>query len=138
MVGARFRSAKALLGAIALVVTATLFGLPGCGPPPEDSGITGEVRMVPVASADATETQRSRPFATQLEVTQQGLLGRLLGTSVTVESGENGKFSVALEPGTYAIRATAEEPFTTSEPVIVEVEPNQFSIVTIEFEASGE
>jgi hypothetical protein len=135
VVDARFAPARRWIVMLA-VSAAVVAGVSGCEPASGDSGITGEVRMVPVDSSEATGTDQSRPLATTLEISEEGLVGSLIGSSVTVESGENGKFSVALEPGTYAIRAAAEQPFTISEPIVVEVEHGQFSIVTIEFESA--
>ena len=52
-----------------------------------------------------------------------------------VKSDLDGGFKVALEPGTYVIRAAGAVPGATLAPVTVEVDANRYTTVVVPFES---
>lgn len=51
-----------------------------------------------------------------------------------VRSGSDGRFRVGLEPGAYILDPVSGDPFPTASAILVEVEPDVFTSVTIHFD----
>jgi len=103
--------------------------LSGCAhtasPGDRDSGIQGIVRVGPTCPVEQAESPcPDRPLSTELQVVR--------GSEVvaTVRSGQDGRFRVALEPGSYTIRS-ANGGIPILRPVPVKVPPHAFASVML-------
>jgi hypothetical protein len=92
-----------------------------------DSGIAGRVVVGPSCPVEVANSPcPDRPLATDLEIVR--------GSEVvaSVRSGDDGRFRVALDPGSYTIRPKASDgPFPTGQAVNVTVPPHTFVSVTV-------
>ena len=98
-------------------------------PEARDTGIQGTVRVGPACPVERAESPcPDRPLSTELQF--------LRGSEVvaSVRSGEDGRFSVALEPGIYTIRSTSTGP-PSFDPVQVRVPPTAYAGVTLTFDS---
>jgi hypothetical protein len=94
-----------------------------------DAGIQGVVRVGPTCPVEqAGNPCPDRPLATELEFVR--------GSDVvaTVRSGEDGRFRVALEPGSYTIRS-GKTGLPSLRPVQAMVPPHAFASVTLTFDS---
>jgi hypothetical protein len=94
-----------------------------------DSGVQGLVRVGPTCPVEqAGSPCPDRPLATEL---------RIAGGSeavATVRSGDDGRFRVALDPGSYTI-SSAKPGLPSLRPVEVTVRPHAFTSVTLSFDS---
>jgi hypothetical protein len=94
-----------------------------------DSGIRGRVVAGPQCPVEQVGSPcPNKPVSAELNVKDQG------GHVVTmVKSGDDGRFEVGLEPGTYLLEParTPNSPFFIGKPVTVRVQPNRFAAVTV-------
>jgi hypothetical protein len=119
--------------AVFFIVVAVLASMSGCSTSPS-SGINGVVTIgptEPVATSGASSA--SKPYAAKLMITEKG--GQHLKRPARVESGADGKFSVALEPGTYVIESDGGQSPPTLTPVTVQVEENRYADATVQFDS---
>jgi hypothetical protein len=90
-----------------------------------ESGIQGIVRVGPTCPVEKAESPcPDRPLSTELQVVR--------GSEVVaiVRSSQDGRFRVALEPGSYTIRS-ANGGIPSLRPVPVKVRPHAFASVTL-------
>ncbi|MFL5736845.1 MAG: hypothetical protein ACJ76P_05865 [Actinomycetota bacterium] len=99
------------------------------GPGSADAGIEGLVRVGPACPVvQAGSPCPDRPLATELEIVRGSDL------VATVPSDHDGRFRVALDPGTYTIRSH-DPGIPTLRPVEVTVPPHAFASVTLTFDS---
>ncbi|HEY2803543.1 MAG TPA: carboxypeptidase-like regulatory domain-containing protein [Actinomycetota bacterium] len=95
----------------------------------DDSGVQGLVRVGPTCPVEQAESPcPDRPLATEL---------RIVGGSdavATVRSGDDGRFRVALDPGSYTI-SSAKPGLPSLRPVEVTVRPHAFTSVMLSFDS---
>ena len=94
-----------------------------------DAGVQGVVRVGPTCPVEqAGSPCPDRPLATQLQFVR--------GSDVvaTVRSGDDGRFRVALDPGSYTIRP-AKAGLPSLRPVEVTVPTHGFASVTLTFDS---
>ena len=99
---------------------------------PSDSGVQGIVLIGPMCPVVVEGSPcPDRPFAATIVVKRDG------DEVTTVESGKDGRFRVALEPGDYALEASGPNPGAppTARPVSFTVKPHAFTQVTVNFDS---
>jgi hypothetical protein len=115
------------------LVLVALLGTAGCAGSSAgdgDSGVTGRVLVGPSCPVEqAGSPCPDRPLATDLEIVR--------GSDVvaSVSSGEDGRFRVALEPGSYTIRPAESGGLPSGQPEDVTVQPHEFTSVTVSFDS---
>jgi hypothetical protein len=118
------------LVALTLVAVALLSGCAGSTTSGSgEAGVQGVVRVGPGCPVEqAGNPCPDRPLAAELEFVQ--------GSEVvaTVRSGEDGRFRVALTPGSYTIRC-GRSGLPSLRPVRVTVPPRAFASVTLTFDS---
>ena len=113
-----------------IVIAAVLLG--GCSAPAQlDSGIRGTVTLGPTSPTEQSGAANAKPYSAGLVIKPQG--GR--SSVARVKSGDDGRFSIDLEPGTYVIRAAATTPGSSLKPVSVTVEAHSYREVVVPFDS---
>lgn len=109
----------------------------GCGQEPtapQDSGVEGTT-MVDGGCPPARDAPPcpDKPLAARIEVTRAGSGDAV----VTVTSGEDGRFHIALAPGDYTLHPTnlAGTPLPIAQPVDVHVDASRFTTVEVSFDS---
>jgi hypothetical protein len=109
----------------------------GCGQKPaapQDSGVEGTTMVDGGCppSRDAPPCP-DKPLSAKLKVTRAGSDE----TVVTVTSGEDGRFRIALAPGDYTLHPAnlAGTPLPIAQPVDVHVAANRFATVEVSFDS---
>lgn len=123
---------KSLIAVSALVLLAV-----GCGQgpaAPQDSGVEG-VTMVDGGCPPARDAPPcpDKPLSARLEVTRAGSDEAV----VAVNSGDDGRFRIALEPGDYTLHPAnlAGTPLPIAQPIDVHVVANRFTTVEVPFDS---
>ncbi|WP_439657582.1 hypothetical protein ACSHWB_35040 [Lentzea sp. HUAS TT2] len=123
---------KSLIVLSALVLLAV-----GCGQEPaapRDSGVEG-VAMVDGGCPPARDAPPcpDKPLSARITVTRAGSDEDV----VVVDSGEDGRFRIALAPGDYTLRPAnlAGTPLPIAQPIDVHVVANRFSTVEVSFDS---
>jgi hypothetical protein len=108
----------------------------GCGAPRSatatDAGITGRVVAGPQCPVVVEGTPcPDKPVSTELKV--EGSDGDVVAT---VRSGEDGRFQIGLEPGSYVLEPAhaSDDGFMFGKPVSVLVRPHRFTEVTVQLD----
>ncbi len=118
-------------GVILVALVVAMLGLTaGCASTPSDSGIQGEVRIGPVSPVETPGTEANKPYSAELTI--RPTAG---GRSLRVTSGQDGRFRVALKPGTYVVEPRQGNPLPTAQPLTVHVKAHEFASVTIEYDS---
>jgi hypothetical protein len=95
-----------------------------------DSGITGLVTLGPISPVEQPGVPNDRPYAATL------VIKRTDGSVVAqVHSGEDGRFTVKLAPGTYILEPQNGQPLPRAETQQVTVEPHAFTEVTVAYDS---
>lgn len=106
--------------------------LSGCSAPAQlDSGIRGMVTLGPTSPTQKPGAANTEPYAADLVIKPQG--GR--SSVARVKSGDDGRFSIDLEPGTYVIRAAESKPGSILKPISVTVEARRYTEVAVPFDS---
>lgn len=120
-----------------IVVSALVLLAVGCGEEPaapRDSGVQG-VTMVDGGCPPARDAPPcpDKPLPARIEVTRAGSDESV----VTVNSGEDGRFRIALAPGDYTLHPVnlAGTPLPIAQPADVHVEANRFTTVEVSFDS---
>jgi hypothetical protein len=113
------------LGLVILVLV-----LASCGATPTDSGINGLVTIGPVSPVERPGVPNDAPYQATLVVKDAD------GHAVaSVQSGDDGRFSVNLAPGVYVLepQSSGQLPFAESQQVTVE--PHRHTEVSVSYDS---
>lgn len=115
---------KRIVAVVALLLPAACLEQPAS---PPDSGIRGVVLLGPQCPVEREGTPcPAKPFVGSVEVTRPGF-------SVEVETDEEGRFEMGLDPGTYVVQAVVEgDGPPTAVPLDVTVKAGELTEVTLE------
>jgi hypothetical protein len=118
---------------LALVLVALVAcGKAGTGGSSPDSGIEGKVLLGPQCPVEPLETPcPDKPFEADIEVVDRS--GDVVATA---HSGQDGRFSVRVEPGSYVLKPQApkQNGFPFGKDVAVSVRAHHFTRVTVTFD----
>ncbi len=118
---------------VALVGCAKQASTPG-GSSGGDSGINGLVTLGPLCPVERADSPcPDRPLAAKIQVKDPS--GDVVAT---VQSGDDGRFTVALAPGSYVLQGlspTPGNPFPIGSSVTATVKPHRFTQVTVTFDS---
>lgn len=94
------------------------------------SGIAGEVVLRPISPVERPGTINQRPYAASIHVTDAA--GR---TVADVRSAADGRFQLALEPGTYVVYPESEAAYPQAQPQRVIVIEHRMTPVRIVYDS---
>ena len=104
--------------------------LPACAPEPSDSGIRGLVTIGPTAPVQRQGESGVAPYSARI------VIKRATGATVAeVTSGVDGRFSLNLAPGTYALEPQSAAVLPFARPQQVTVEPHRFTDVSVQYDS---
>ena len=121
-----------------LITLLTAIALAGCaegstGSTGGDSGIRGRVTLGPLCPVERVGSPcPDKPMAAQIQIRDAS--GDVI---TTVSSGDDGRFIVALAPGSYVLQGLAPtpgSPFPIGGQVSARVRPHEFTQVTVAFD----
>lgn len=104
--------------------------LASCGATPTDSGINGLVTIGPISPVERPGVPNDAPY--QATIVVKNADGH---TVATVKSGADGRFSVNLAPGTYALEPESSGLLPSAQPQQVTVEPHRYTEVTVPYDS---
>jgi hypothetical protein len=95
-----------------------------------DSGITGLVTLGPISPVEQPGVSNDKPYAATL------VIKRTAGSVVAqVRSGEDGRFTIKLAPGTYILEPQNGQPLPRAEAQQVTVSAHAFTEVTVAYDS---
>jgi hypothetical protein len=129
-------AAAGVLVAVALLAVALTLLAAGCGcgaggpMASPDSGITGLVTIGPISPVEQAGEPNDKPYASTLQI--EDAKGK---TVAKVASDPDGRFTVALAPGSYTIEPQNGHPYPVAPPQEVTVAPHRFTSVTVSYDS---
>jgi hypothetical protein len=95
-----------------------------------DSGIAGEVILRPIVPVERPGDVNHRPYAATIAIVDGA--GRVVAA---VSSGADGRFRVALEPGTYSLRPESAGPGPHAPVQTAVVAHGRYTVVRIVYDS---